>query len=45
VKAQCGGGGFISETKSLNLVLRDSGKFTLKKGLLACLVLSFHGLM
>jgi len=31
VKAQCGGCGFTSETKSLSLVLFDTGRFTLKK--------------
>jgi hypothetical protein len=31
VKAQCGGSDFISETKSLNLVLFDIGRLTLKK--------------
>jgi len=34
VKAQCGGSGFTYETASLNLVLFDTGRFTLEKGLI-----------
>lgn len=45
VNAQCGGSGFTSETKSLNLVLFDIGRFTLKKGLIGLFSFVFHGLM